>query len=83
MPCWIKSCHGSGMPFFRPTVQFGSPTKEISAEIMAHQLDEEGVCGRPWFGMWGDTVDGHILSTTDHGQIIDTDPTSNGGPDCA
>ena len=38
-----------------------------------------GVTQTPWFGMWGNPVNGHILSTTGQGQIIDIDPAANGG----
>lgn len=38
-----------------------------------------GFTQTPWFGMWGNPVNGHILSTTGQGQIIDIDPTAGGG----
>lgn len=38
-----------------------------------------GVSQSPWFGMWGNQITGHILSTTGQGQIIDIDPNANGG----
>jgi uncharacterized protein (TIGR03437 family) len=38
-----------------------------------------GVSQTPWFGMWGNPVSGHILTTTGQGQLIDIDPLANGG----
>jgi hypothetical protein len=33
-----------------------------------------GVAQTPWFGMWGNPVNGHILATTGQGQIVDIEP---------
>ena len=38
-----------------------------------------GVAQSPYFGMWGNPVNGHILATTGQGQLIDIDPTAHGG----
>jgi hypothetical protein len=38
-----------------------------------------GISQTPYFGMWGNPVNGHILATTGQGQIIDINPTANGG----
>ena len=38
-----------------------------------------GVTESPWFGMWGNQITGHILSTSGQGEIIDIDPNASGG----
>lgn len=38
-----------------------------------------GISQSPWFGMWGNPANGHILATTGQGQIIDINPGANGG----
>jgi hypothetical protein len=38
-----------------------------------------GVTQTPYFGMWGNPVNGHILSTTGQSQLIDIDPAANAG----
>jgi hypothetical protein len=38
-----------------------------------------GITQSSYFGMWGNPVNGHILSTTFQGQIIDINPAGNGG----
>ena len=38
-----------------------------------------GVTQNPYFGMWGNPSNGHVIATTDQGQIIDINPAGNGG----
>jgi hypothetical protein len=38
-----------------------------------------GISQPSYFGMWGNPANGHILATTDLGQIIDIDPNASGG----
>ena len=38
-----------------------------------------GVTQTPYFGMWGNPVNGHILATTGQSQLIDINPAGNGG----
>jgi hypothetical protein len=42
-----------------------------------------GVTQTAYFGMAGNPVNGHIISTTGQGQVIDIDPNANGGTGAA
>ena len=38
-----------------------------------------GITQNPYFGMWGNPANGHVIATTNQGQIIDINPAGNGG----